>query len=417
VTIRAHRCEILILGAGPAGSTLAYLLAKAGRDVLLVDRYEFPRDKTCGDGLTPRATETLIRLGLPIAELPGEKVTAALLVSPRGTQSRLSFDALLGPGSFGQIVPRLELDAWLHGKAVAAGARFIRGVAQSLNQHGKTVTGATIKTTLGLEHINAGLTVVATGASSSLLKDLHLEPRLGDSIIAVRTYFQHVPPSEPAFEFYFDRDLLPGYGWVFPMHDGRANVGVGVYSRTLKERGVSINDLLDGFLHGATMQARLKGAAEAGPRRSHPLRIDFPSHATAGHGWIIVGESAGIVNPVTGEGIDLAIESAEIAAAEILAHNGKWPRRRTRRYERALVKRFANVFRGARLMQRLAMNERYMDSVVRRSLTHPVFARAALRINLGLVTPLELLKPRVAWAILGPKLFPPKPAPPPTTHV
>lgn len=400
--------DILIIGSGPGGATLAYLLAQAGRDVTLVDRAAFPRDKICGDGLTPRAIQVIRRVGLNIDEVATEPVDDALMVSPSGLQATLNFPEAFGPRSGGRIVPRLKFDAWLHGKAVAAGARFVQATWQKHLREGKTVVGGEFKTASGPLTIKAGLTVIATGAFIAPLKELGVIRVPKDPIVAVRTYFDNVPKRPAAFEFYFEKDLLPGYGWIFPTEDGRANVGVGVFAAWLGRKRPPINALLDQFLAAPHVQERLRGATEAGPRRSHPLRVDFPAHAMTGDGWLIVGESAGLVNPNTGEGIDLAIESAELAAETLLKlkQQKAYPRRKLLGYELALHRRFTAVFQGTRVLQRFMLTERVFNAVIRRSNTDKAFRKTAIHINLGLATPLAILHPRILWSIFAPKYLP-----------
>jgi flavin-dependent dehydrogenase len=230
--------------------------------------------------------------------------------------------------------------------------------------------------------------------------------KMRDPIVAVRSYFEGVN-SNGSFEFFFEKELLPGYGWVFPLPDGRANVGIGVFGESLRHEKPPINALFDQFLALPRIQQRLAGAKEVGPRRSHPLRDDYPLHDIIGDGWLIAGESAGIVHPVTGEGIDLAIESAELAAETILGKKAgfAWTKKALAPYDRAMLRTFKRTFEGARLLQRMAITEKMFDRVVWRAAKHEAFARVALRINLGLNTPLAILQPKVMWSILYPKIM------------
>lgn len=399
--------DVIIIGAGPAGATLATLLAKAGRKALLVDRSEFPRDKICGDGLTPRAVSVIRRLKLDEDELKAAKVESALLVSPNGLKADLTFADLLElDAGYGYIVRRIDFDQWLFTKAIKAGAEFLQGSVQRVVRDQGRVFGVEVKTATGVQTIEAPLTIIAAGANVTLLKEMGVLSKVEDPIVAIRTYFDNVPACKPAFEFYFEKELIPGYGWVFPMADGRANVGVGVWSSALKGKRAPINTLLEQFLNAPRIKARLGEAVESGPRRSHPLRIDFPSHDIVGDGWMIIGEATGLVHPVTGEGIDLAMESGEIAAELILKRKPgtRWSKFALRPYERNMHRRFKTIFQGARMLQRMAMTEQRFDAIVRRAAHNPIFAKAALRINLGLSSPLATLSPAVLWSILGPKL-------------
>ena len=225
--------DVLVVGAGPAGSTTAYLLACQGWDVLLVDRARFPRSKTCGDGLTPRAVATLQRLGLlPQLLAAGyPRIEGARLVAPDGHEWRLRFaDHLHELPGYGLVVPRLELDEWLRQHAMAAGVRFLGGfrVQKPLCQDGR-VAGVQGRLNGRVQSIRARLTVVATGVSIGLLRALGVMKRMPPVVRAARAYFAGVEGLDRDFEFHFRLTPMPGYGWIFPGPGGQANVGVGLF--------------------------------------------------------------------------------------------------------------------------------------------------------------------------------------------
>jgi len=399
MTNEALSTDVVIVGAGPAGSATAGLLARRGRRVLLLDRARFPRDKTCGDGLTPRAVAVLDRLGL-LPELLAagyQRIHGARLVAPTGRTFSMHFaDYNLGLPGYGLVVPRFELDERLRQWAVAQGAQFRAGiqVSRPMYERGRVV---------GVEseavNVRAPLTVVATGASIGLHRALGILKQMPPGVNAIRGYFTGVVDLGGEFEFYFDRELLPGYAWVFPLSDGRANVGLGVLARNGADETPNVRRLLADFM---ARQPRLRNAQAVGPAKGYPLRIDFPRYRPIGAGFLLAGEALGLVNPVTGEGIDLALESAELAAAaaDNALRQGNVGEPGLRPYARALGIRFGSFFRGIHLLLRLAMGSHAIDVLIRQADRKPHLARIIAGINLGMVSPWVAFSPRTWWDIL-----------------
>ena len=406
---REDTAEIVIVGAGPAGSTLAALLAGRGHDVLLLDRAIFPRDKTCGDGLTPRAVGALARLGLldGLAANGYRRIHAALLHAPNGDRWLMRFaDYDLGLPTFGLVVPRFELDDYLRRHAVSQGARFRGGVDAERPLYGaptgagrRTVIGVEARTADGPLRVHARITVLATGAAIGLLRAFGVLRAMPPGINAVRGYFARVPDLTDAFEFYFDADLAPGYGWVFPVGEDRANIGLGVLARDGTGPAINLRSRLDEFLR---RHRRLAAAVPAGPIKGYPIRIDFPRCRTSGDGFLVIGEAAGLVNPVTGEGIDLAMESAELAAEAIhtVLAAGDLTAGGLRRYDRDLRGRYAGFFRGIRVLLRLATGPRALNVLIRQAQHRPYLARTIAGINLGVASPWLAFSPRTWHDIL-----------------
>ncbi len=396
--------DVFIAGAGPAGSTAAALLAARGWRVLLADRADFPRDKTCGDGLTPRAVALLERLGVLPALRAGScrEVGGAHLFAPDGTEWHLRFaDYRMGLPPFGLVVPRFELDQRLCQNAAAQGTSFCPGFhVKGPLRDGKAVVGVWGEVNGRPVRVRAPLTILATGASIGLLRAFGLLGRMPPGINAVRGYFTGVPGLTDEMEFHFDAALAPGYAWAFPMGDGRANIGVGVFARNGGNGAVpNVRERLAAFM---AARARFRGARLEGPLRGYPLRIDYPSCPPAGPGFLVVGEALGLVNPVTGEGIDLAMESAELAAgiADAALRTGNTGASQLRDYARALHVRYASFFRGARVLLRLATGPRAISVLVRQALRKPYLARVIAGINLGVASPWLAFTPRVWWDIL-----------------
>jgi geranylgeranyl reductase family protein len=409
MTEKRETAEVVIVGAGPAGSALAAHLASRGHDALLLDRATFPRDKTCGDGLTPRAILALARLGALTALRTNDyhEIHGARLIAPNGHAWDMRFaDYDLGLPAYGLVIPRRDLDETLLRHAIARGARFREAVDVTGPLHDPAASGRQ-PAVVGIQgkrggesfRVQARLTALATGAAIGLLRTFDVLQAMPPGVNAIRGYFDGVADLEDRFEFYFERDLAPGYAWVFPMAEGRANIGLGLFSRGRAGPAPNLRVGLSEFIR---RHPRLRDATPVGPAKGYPIRIDFPSSRVIGEGYLVVGEAAGLVNPVTGEGIDLALESAEMAADAISAAlaAGDTTARGLRAYERALHARYAGFFRGVRLLLRLATGPRALNVLIRQAQHRPRLARTIAGINLGVTSPWQAFSPRTWWEIL-----------------
>ena len=390
--------DVIVVGAGPGGSVTAMLLARQGWDVLLLDRARFPREKVCGDGLTPRAVHTLQQLGLEShVAAHAFAVTHARLVAPSGVSFSLPFDPHVSPlPPRGYVLPRLRLDDLLRQEAVAAGSRFLAGArVRDVLQDGRRVVGVVVEREGTVSTYRARLVILAVGANIALLRRLGLVSQPPHEIVAVRGYWQGVENLQPALEFFFTRDLYPGYGWVFPTSEEEANIGIGVYRPNTTKALRSAAQVLRSFLReNDELRERLGRAAPRAQVRGYPIRTGFPSHSVAGAGWLVVGEAAGLVNPVTGEGIDLAMESAIIAAE--VAHSallGKVDARALWPYAWRLHRRFGHVFRGLRRLRPIVMRPRALDILIRKAAKHPPLAARIMGITLGTTSPYTAFLP------------------------
>jgi len=400
-----QQADVLVVGAGPAGTTAARLLARSGWDVLLVDRAEFPRPKTCGDGLTPRAVATLQRLELlqPLLELGYPRIEGALVVSPAGLTWRAAF-AEYGHGlpAFGLMAPREELDDWLRRQAMEAGARFLGRVqALDVRRDNGRMSGIVAQHDGRPLTLTARLTIVATGVGLTLPRALGLLPKMPPVVRAVRAYYEGVEGLGSDFEFHFPRQLHPGYAWVFPAGDGRANVGVGLFPSDRPNRGNHPGQWLEWWLGQPAQAARFGRAHLLGAARSYPLRADYPLHAVSGPGFLVAGEAAGLVNPITGEGIDLALESGEIAArvADAALRRGDLSARRLSAYGRALGRRFGQHFRWLHALGPTVMRPRALDILVAKGARWPALGRSITGIIMGTRSPAVVLNP-LTWFYL-----------------
>ena len=315
--------EVIIVGAGPAGASAAYHLAKSGRNVLLLDRQTFPRDKSCGDGLTRSAVRTLAEMGVTQL-LNGAVKIGGVRIFMRGRGTRdFNYPDGMGEPDHGMVVPRLQLDEAICRQAVAAGANF---------QQATTVTSLIRKgdVTVGVEIIHAGkkselhapVVVAADGATSRLARQANLVQTLPETYgFAIRGYYSGVKNLSDMLEIYMpvmdfsDQFLLPSYGWVFPVGESKANIGVGVFQRDSTE---TVRELFDRFLLELRKQDnRFEHAEQCSPWKGAPLRFDFAPEHCVSPGLALIGDAAGMISPFTGEGISYALESGKLAAEAI----------------------------------------------------------------------------------------------------
>jgi geranylgeranyl reductase family protein len=398
----SESAQVVVVGAGPAGSTTAAALAAGGVDVLLLDREVFPREKTCGDGLTPRSVRVLQEMGL-LAKLEAAgafRMDGVRIHAPNGDHIEAAFDSSGELPSFGLTLPRIALDTLLLEHAQAAGARFMSNFrAKGLVRDGRAAPGGQRGTVIGVEGMldgepavaRAPLTCLATGAAVPLVEQaglLHAAPLV---IRATRSYFDNVVSLDPLFQFYFDRDLLPGYGWIFPIAGGRANVGTGHFpGGQFRRRSVPSRRLFDGFLDGnLSVKQQLAGATAGGPVKSHPLRADFPRVQTQIDGLLLVGEAAGLVNPINGEGVDFALESglmaAEVAAEALLA--GDLSGDQLAVYGRRLRERYLALFHYLTKMRDWYFREWVLNLIIRKAHRRPELKHLFVNAALGLTDP------------------------------
>jgi len=302
--------DVLVVGAGPAGAAAGLAARRRGLDVLVVDKAAFPRDKTCGDGLTTAALRLIEHLGVDITALPGYmSVRETVLVAPDGRRVSLPLGR---DGDYAAVVPRVELDAAIVATARGSAVDVRDGVGvTAVDTNGD---GVTATTTDG--PIRARFLVAADGHYSFVRRCLRppAPPALG-TWHAFRQYFRGV--DDPRLYVLFEADLLPGYAWVFPLPDGRANVGFGVLRRpgtTGKELNARWRELL-----GRTSVRTILGPA-AEPEATHrawPIPASFEYDGLADGRVLYVGDAANVVDPLTGEGIAQAIETATIAVDAI----------------------------------------------------------------------------------------------------
>ncbi|HYH48740.1 MAG TPA: geranylgeranyl reductase family protein [Acidimicrobiia bacterium] len=348
-------CDLLVVGGGPAGAAAAIRGAAAGLSVVVCDKASFPRDKTCGDGLTTSALRLLERLGLTPAAVGGwQPVDEVVIRSPSGRVVKLPFPS---DGLFAAVAPRATLDAALLAVAARHGAEIRQGVALEALQS----NGTAVKAVLGDDVLSARYVVAADGMYSTVRRLTGATgPHLGEWH-AFRQYFTGV--TDRRLWVIFERDLLPGYAWVFPVAGGRANVGFGIPRRP----GVSVRPMAGQWrelLDRPPLRSLLEGAEPEGHHRAWPIPADLTRAPLSSGRVLFAGDAAGATDPMTGEGIGQALLTG-ILAAEAVVAAGSDPRAVAQHY-------------GAAVRHHLAPDVRFA-AALGRVLEYPAGARAAVR--------------------------------------
>ncbi|MFE4057332.1 geranylgeranyl reductase family protein [Streptomyces sp. NPDC059096] len=341
---RETEADVIVVGAGPAGSSAAYHLARAGIDVLLLEKSHFPREKVCGDGLTPRAVHQLIRMGVDI-NAPGWMRSRGMRWVAGSHRIHIEWPSLGSYPDFGLSRSRHDFDDILARHAAAAGARLHNGVKVThpvLDRAGRVtgVSGVAVpagpkepgerkdpRGAKGVEGADgptvyrAPIVIAADGASARLALALGLERDAKRQIAtAARRYYRSPERSHDAYlELWADLRLpgtdryLPGYGWIFPMGDGRVNVGLGALPHHRYGK-VELRTALDEWLSRTPYGWGLREENAEGPVRSAALPMGFNRHPLYARGLLLVGDSGGMISPWNGEGIAQALEAGEVAA-------------------------------------------------------------------------------------------------------
>ena len=342
-------CDVLVVGAGPAGSACALWLARQGLQVVLVDQHDFPRDKVCGDGLIPDAHHALQRLGVHAEVMAQAKAVAHVgCIGPRGGRVDV-------PGQLA-VLPRRQLDDILKRAAERAGAKFCapwRFEAPLLDGEGDNarVVGARLKSpVLGLTEVRARWLVLATGAVPKALLAAGLCERRTPSGVALRGYVHHpgMAGRIRALDVVWHKQLRKGYGWIFPCPGDVYNIGVGLAHSHGKQvdgratmEDVNLREMLAAFARVYAPAGELMaGGQVVGDFKGAPLRCSLEGARFSRPGLLVTGEAAGSTYAFTGEGIGKAMETGILAAEALLADCGSADaaaEAATRaRYERAL---------------------------------------------------------------------------------
>lgn len=401
--------DLLVIGGGPAGSSAAFWAAEHGLDVVFVERKSFPREKTCGDGLTPRAVKQLHDMGLASKLTGYHRVDGLRAIAHHRTIELAWPDHPIYP-NYGYVIRRAELDTFVAENAVARGA-VLRSHTEALApvvRNGMLVAATVLDHDTGItEDITARYIIVADGSNSRFGRALGTtRDRSYPQGMAIRGYYESPMHDDPWIESALDvRDRggnsLPGYGWIFPVGNGTINVGVGLLSTFRDWKSVNTSHLMREF--AATMPAHwaIDPEAPIAPPTGGRLPMAGSVGPKVGPNWLIAGDAAGSINPFNGEGIDYAYETGRLAAtlvAEALAtRNGL----AIQQYPKLLDDEFRLYFKVARLFAKLIGNPTLMRELTRVGMHSHSLMDWALRIMANLLRPDEIGPAEAAYKAIA----------------
>jgi geranylgeranyl reductase family protein len=386
-------------------------LARAGHDVVVVERKKYPREKTCGDGLTPRSVRQLEDMGLA-EELAGAGHRYSGLRSHAfGRTLELTWPAHPSLPGYGYVITRKDLDALVAERAGKAGAAVWDGTeALEPITDGGLVRGATVKGKdpgAGPVEVRARYTVVADGANSRFGRSLGTSRNRAYPLgMAIRGYWASPRHDEPWIDSWIDiRDkagnILPGYGWIFPVGDGRINVGVGLLSTFNQWKAVNTTHLLQSFAEYAPGSWDIRPDTSCGPPTGGRLPMGMSVGPHSGPTWLVVGDAGATINPFNGEGIAYAYESGRLAAEAVDTALASGDGMALSTYEQRLHEEYDLYYRVARAFVRVIGHPELMRVLVSTGMRSRSVMEWVLRIMANLLRPDEIGPAEAAYRTLA----------------
>ncbi|MGO0575341.1 geranylgeranyl reductase family protein [Ornithinimicrobium panacihumi] len=337
MNLQVENADVIVVGAGPGGSATAAYLAGHGLDVLLLEKSSFPRDKICGDGLTPRAVRELINVGVSIREEDGWHRTKGLRIIGGGVRLEMDWPANETFPGYGLVRTRMDLDEILARHAESRGARLLErtNVQDPILDERGHICGVTAKV-MGEDGRATGETrefrapvVVAADGNSSRLSLAMDRPKRDDRPmgVAVRAYYETPRHDDDYLESWLElwtesddggKILMPGYGWLFPTGNGTMNVGLGILNTSEAFGKVDYRDILRRWVRTMPEDWQISEETQQGPIRGAALPMCFNRQPLYDRSMLLVGDAGGMINPFNGEGIGEGMEAGR-HAAEVIA--------------------------------------------------------------------------------------------------
>jgi geranylgeranyl reductase family protein len=400
-----YDADVIVVGAGPSGSTTAYYLAQAGLDVLLLEKTSFPREKVCGDGLTPRAVKQLTAMGVTFDD-PGWMKNHGLRIIGAGVRLELPWPDLAAYPGFGLVRTRYDFDQIVVNRAVAAGAKLLERTTVTgplMDERSNRIVGVRAKNA-DREPVTfrAPLVVAADGNSSRLSVAMGIRKRDDRPMgVAVRTYFESPRHEDDYLESWLelwdrsgDKDvLLPGYGWVFGVGDGTSNVGLGILNSTSSFQDMDYRKLLRRWTESMPEEWGFTEDNQKGAIRGAALPMGFNRVPHYSRGLMLVGDAGGMVNPFNGEGIAYAMEAGNIAADVIVQAHGR-PTQQTRerallRYPDVLADTYGGYYTLGRYFVKVIGQPEFMKYATRYGLRQRTLMKFVLKMLANLTEPTQ----------------------------
>ncbi|HEY5178252.1 MAG TPA: geranylgeranyl reductase family protein [Dermatophilaceae bacterium] len=409
--VRVQSADVIVVGAGPAGSSTAAYLAMAGLDVLLLEKATFPREKVCGDGLTPRAVRELITLGIPTPEEDGWIKNHGLRIVGGGVRLQLPWPDLASFPPYGLVRTRKDFDDILAKHAVKHGARLLEATNVTgpvLDDRTGSIIGVRAKAMdvdgrpTGEELAYYAPLVVAADGNSSRLSMSMNRPRRDDRPlgVAVRTYYTSPRHDDDYLESWLElwskgddgqRKLLPGYGWIFGVGDGTSNVGLGILNTSAAFGNVDYKDILRRWVDTLPPEWTFNEETMTSPVRGAVLPMGFNRQPHYDRGLLLVGDAGGMVNPFNGEGIAYAMESGRLASeviAQAFARQTDAGREKVlQSYPRVMKDALGGYYTLGRSFAKMIGNPEIMRLAVKYGLPRTTMMKFLLKIMANLAEP------------------------------
>ncbi|MBP6015678.1 MAG: NAD(P)/FAD-dependent oxidoreductase [Candidatus Promineofilum sp.] len=365
-TVSEH--DVIVVGAGPGGATAATALAQQGRDVLLIDRHDFPRDKICGDAISQGCIRIMNELGMAsqieaaVADSKFHELHGMRLIGPNGDMLHADFKSG-DNGEKSYVVPRLYFDALLQQHALDSGAKFLRAEVKEpiLDESGR-ITGVLARENGEVKAYRAPAVIGADGVTSTIMRALR--PEAGQHkdkhrAVALRAYIEGIELYPHEVEFFLYDDILPGYAWIFPAGENIANIGLGMRLDRFRELKKNLKKMLKDFLEMPAIRERTTKGVDL--QNVAIWQLSFGSQKRLQHafdGALLVGDAAGFINPLTGGGIENALISGQLAAETIdqALQTGDTSREGLKIYEQRCDEEMWDMMRKSFLYQRVLLN-------------------------------------------------------------
>ncbi|MGB8360769.1 MAG: geranylgeranyl reductase family protein [Acidimicrobiia bacterium] len=351
--------SVLVVGGGPAGSAAAYWMARDGLDVTIVEKKEYPREKTCGDGLTPRAILQLQEMGFDFDTPAFHRVTGLRSYAGDDLMIEMPWPEHSRFPNWGGVIRRRDLDEQVARLAEKEGVRVReKTMAMPVIEAGR-LTSVALANGAGSEVVTPDVTIIADGSMNRFGRELGTTRRRDYPLgMAARGYYSSPRSEDPFLESQLDlRDAngatMPGYGWVFPLGDGTVNVGVGLLSTFRHWKSVNTTRMMNDYVATAPAYWELSEESRLSKPMGGKLTMSYSKSPLVGHNWLTIGDAAGAINPWNGEGISYAYETGRIAAGYVSDALGRDDLGVLQRYPQRLQDEYGLYFKMARIFVKL----------------------------------------------------------------
>lgn len=398
--------DVVVVGGGPAGSAAAFWLARWGHSVVVVEKKEYPREKTCGDGLTPRSIYQLEEMGFDFDVPEFHKVTGLRSYAGEDLMLELAWPEHSVFPNWGGVIRRRDLDAQVATLVEKQGALIRQKVeAQPVLEAGR-LAGVEVGSSGEREILAPKAVVIADGSLSRFGRSMGTHRRRDYPMgLAARGYFNSPRSDDGFLESQLDirdanGDSMPGYGWVFPLGDGTVNVGVGLLSTFKRWKTVNTSDMMAAYVRSAPSYWELSDETAITSPRGGKLSMALSVGPHAGSNWVLVGDAAGAINPWNGEGIAYAYETGRIAADHVHSALAADDLTLLQRYPQELQDTYGLYYRMARIFVKAIGYPQVMWTLTHVGLRSRPLMEWVLKVMANLLEPDEVRTGERAYRML-----------------